>query len=166
MRLYRPRREAHHQERTCGLCLVMRDRWGRDFHDQLSKVLLVHHNPIARGIPVVGLCNKLATDGYLRRQTNDLCMYLVSNEAVDGAVDVSRVGRMQCPEDQEDLASTMAWCVEERGSRHLKSIFEARLSLWLFLPELFDSRNVFIRVPTHVTNADCNAVSHPHNAEL
>jgi hypothetical protein len=142
----------------------MRDRWGGTFHDQLSKVLLVDHDSITGDVPVVGLRNKLATDGYLGGETNDSCMYLVGNEAIDGPVDVSRVGRMQCPEDQEDLASAMAWSMEERCSRHLKSIFETGLSLRLFFPEFLDRCNVFAGVPTHVANADCDTVSHSHNA--
>ena len=125
--------EAHHEERAGGFRLVVRDRRRGDFHYQFSEVLLVQDDRVARDVAVVGFRDQFATDGDLRRQPNDSCVYFVCDEAVDSSVDVTRVGGVQRAEDQQDLASAVARCMEQRRPRHLESVLKTRLSLRLLL---------------------------------
>jgi hypothetical protein len=56
--------------------------------------------------------------------------------------------------------------VEQRCSGHLKRILQRWITFGLLFPNLLQSRDMIIRVATHVTDSDCNPIPHTNYAQL
>lgn len=63
-------------------------------------MLFVKDNAVVGGVSVVGLAYQLLADGDLSSQSNDRDTDLVHDEAVDGVVNVARVGGMESTKDE------------------------------------------------------------------
>jgi hypothetical protein len=129
-------------------------------------VLLVEHDAITRGIAVVGLGDKFATNGDLRRKADDSDADLIEHQIVDCAMDVTRVGGMEGAEDKKNFSGAMTRSVEECCSGHLEGILQARVTLWILFAHVLDCVDMVGWVPTHVADSDGNAISHAYQTEL
>lgn len=71
-------------------------------------MLLIESNTVRCLIAPVRPSAELATNCHLRGETDYADANLVTDQSIDGLVDISRVGRQQGSKDDENLSGAMA----------------------------------------------------------
>ena len=67
----------------------------------------MEHNVVVSSVAVVGFRDELAADGDLSGEADDGASNIVSDEGVDGVVDVAWVGGVEGTEYKEDFAGAV-----------------------------------------------------------
>ena len=56
--------------------------------------------------------------------------------------------------------------MEEGCAGHFEGIFEGGITFWFGLADLLDRGDMVVWITGHVTDTDCDAVTHSYHAEL
>lgn len=174
--------EAHFQQTgyicfTASVGFLLRGRafgaagcWGGDIlEEEFTEVWLVHRDAVDGGVVfsrVIRLRAQLLADGYAGCEADDIHADGIGHELGDGAVNIARVGGVEGPVDDDDLAGAMGGGVEEGAAGHGEGVLEGGIAFGFLDAEVVQGGDVFGGVTGEGGDWEGDAIAHANEGEL